>query len=879
LRPSNNGRDHAEDDRMSKNANGSGKTQSGSNGKPAILKPSDFMRSNRPELFSDTTETADSELKRAQLEYFLDTLTSRRHEFAFEDFCRRLAEVELCPNLRPQTGPVGGGDSKTDSSTYPVAEILCDRTYWGTPNPPKRESWAFAFSCQKRWRQKMRDDLAKIAGLKKRFSTVCFMTNQFVTDKSRSEVEDEFSSQYGFAVHLYDRTWILNAVFKNKREELAIEALGIDVAKRPNRRPGPLDTGRQAELDELLARLRAPVQHYATDFSIAAAFLRAAKLARGLERPRHDVAGFFQQARRVSRLGGDLSQIIRCAYENAWADNWWYDDVSTAIEVYAEIEPFFRNIVDSRDVELFANLQNLMWQAVLRGEKTADELKLRKRRAALRAKLKKLSRDKLRPNNALDAATMHAFLDLEPWNKDPKQDALLRLADCFRRSRGMATYPLKRFTDTVTGMSEYIESLPGYDELFETMRKVLAEREGDIAEVELLLQRGTQHLKAGRTTDALRVLGQARIKAVKEEVLETCVRAAILAANAYMRLGLPWAARMEVLTAARLSCQIVENTFQSAFHGFHATRLLAWIELSQGRFAPFLRWITIASECFRQMVEADFDVSRFKDAHETLESSLCDRLILLTRATAHKLMPIANALHNFGFPMARFFLLYAAGRTGEIEEDFTTAFQENAAWMRKFFRQWKSHCTANAAHFKPIIGWDGEAATFATQISGIKFIIESPQDFGAISFSENLLGVIEAILALANLTKDAFVVDQVQIGVDIKDYGNNPPLPLIQMSSRTATIKLIWKPGVADWLASTDGDMIVDYFLAICRIVLEHASIHSGSGLKAKLAEWHKEGALDRALGTSPTMHAVDNLIGQDCYNLESCIRIAASEA
>jgi len=499
-----------------------------------------------------------------------------------------------------------------------------------------------------------------------------------------------------------------------------------------------------------------------------------------------------------------------------------------------------------------------------------------KRRNVLRAKLKSIATDKLRPNNALDASTMHAFLDLEPWNPKPKKDALLRLADCFRRSRGMSTYPLKRFTDTVLGLSDSIESLPGYDELFETMRIVLAERDGEIAEAELLLQRGTQHLTAGRAADALKVLGQARIKAGKEEVLETCVRAANLAANAYLRLGLPWAARMELLTAARLSCQIVEDAFQSAFHGFHATRLLAWIELSQGRFAPFLRWLTIASECYRQLVGAGFDVSRFNDAQHTLESSLCDWLILLTRATARKLEPIANALHNFGFPMARFFLLYAAGRASGIENDFTHLFQEDGAWMHNFFRQWKDQTAARATSFKPIVGWEGKRATFTTQISGVTFAIETTPIFGAIAFSENLLGVIESMLALANLNNDAFVVDEVKIHVDIKDDGTSPPLPVVQMLNGTRAVTLIWKAGVPDWVASTDGSEVVQYLLDLCHLILDHATIYSGDSLKAKLDEWHQAGTLDRALGTSPTIHAIDHLIGHDCYDLESCIRIAS---
>jgi hypothetical protein len=35
----------------------------------------------------------------------LDTLTSRSQETIFENFARRLAQCEVCPNLLPHTGP------------------------------------------------------------------------------------------------------------------------------------------------------------------------------------------------------------------------------------------------------------------------------------------------------------------------------------------------------------------------------------------------------------------------------------------------------------------------------------------------------------------------------------------------------------------------------------------------------------------------------------------------------------------------------------------------------------------------------------------------------------------------------------------------------
>src|SRR5260221_2292076 len=86
--------------------------------------PREFLKARRPERFSDSIIDETLGLDRSMLEYHLDSLTSRSQETDFENFARRLAEKEVCPNLLPHTGPTGGGDSKVDTETYPVAESL-----------------------------------------------------------------------------------------------------------------------------------------------------------------------------------------------------------------------------------------------------------------------------------------------------------------------------------------------------------------------------------------------------------------------------------------------------------------------------------------------------------------------------------------------------------------------------------------------------------------------------------------------------------------------------------------------------------------------------------------------------------------------------------
>ena len=74
--------------------------------------PKSLLKSRRPEWFSDTVFKEITELDRSLLEFHLSSLTSRSLEFDFERFSRRLCEREICPNLRPQTGPTGGGTVK-----------------------------------------------------------------------------------------------------------------------------------------------------------------------------------------------------------------------------------------------------------------------------------------------------------------------------------------------------------------------------------------------------------------------------------------------------------------------------------------------------------------------------------------------------------------------------------------------------------------------------------------------------------------------------------------------------------------------------------------------------------------------------------------------
>jgi hypothetical protein len=226
--------------------------------KSTSISPKSFLKARRPERFSDTVIEDTTEIDRSLLEYHLSSLTSRKQETDFERFALRLCEREICPNLLPQTGPTGGGDSKVDSETYPVADTLALVWYIGLGREAAQERWAFAFSAKADWLAKLKSDVSKIAETNRGYTKAFFVTNQAVPDRKRSEVEDALRTEYQIDIRVLDRTSILDRVFQGRHEELAISELGVTALSRREVKKGPHDVQREAKLEEIENQISLP---------------------------------------------------------------------------------------------------------------------------------------------------------------------------------------------------------------------------------------------------------------------------------------------------------------------------------------------------------------------------------------------------------------------------------------------------------------------------------------------------------------------------------------------------------------------------------------------------------------------------------------------
>ena len=464
---------------------------------PHKFHPSEFMRARRPHLFSDTKIIEYARLDRAVLDHHLGTLTNRKQELAFERFARKLAEKEICPNLIPQTGPTGGGDSKVDTETYRVSEDIAVRWYEGQPEAAQ-QPWGFAFSAKKAWRPKLKQDVASIDGTQRGYVRVYFITSQYVKDKDRADAQDELRKEYGFDVQILDRQWILERVFTNKREQLTIDTLELDRRLAPSVIKGPHDTRREADLEELDQQINDPPRHHGIEYQLVEDCLETALLARALERPRIEVDGRFDRAKRMAKEYGKVQQQLRIAYNRAWTLFWWYEDYASFTDVYDDVEHLAKGSSQASDIRLLRNLWQLLYAGTTRRDLDAGEAKLAERTAVLKEELRRLQQDRNRQTTALQARAQQLLIELleARGQKDQRQRVLAEFQTIFEQCKGLVDFPARQLIELIMEVGELFPTDAAFDKTFETVLALAQERESRETAGRMLLRRGMQLLAA-----------------------------------------------------------------------------------------------------------------------------------------------------------------------------------------------------------------------------------------------------------------------------------------------------------------------------------------------------------------------------------------------
>lgn len=628
------------------------------------MKPSAFMRLRRPECYSDSSGRVGYELDCPTLSHHLETLTARNQTHDFEIFCRKLCERTICPNLRPATGPEGGGDGKVDTDTIPIAAEIRTLTFVGDANGGT-ERWAFAFSAKKDWAKKARSDVDGIVSTAREYTKIYFVTSRFARAKDRARIEDDLSKKYGVQVIILDRSWIIEAVIEGDRKDIALNYLQVG-REVVTARQGPADFSRSQQLENIEKELTNPEAYPGLEIQRATEALVAARLSRSLERPRTETEGRFLRAIRLASAGGTHRQQLLAKYEWIWTAVWWFDDVELLNSAYDEFDVLLGQTDFSKNIELQCNLLQALLGVVNLGHLSSETARLSERTQLVCDKLLAISKKQERPNNATQA---HAsFLVIQASQAAIKKDTAAlsalwpQFSTLLRQAKGLGEFQAEQLIEMIEFFGSMAASDKGYARLVDEVAAFVAERTSE-GEGALILLKRAERLDFDENLEMIRLLGKAAYQLSKKEYAESFVRATQLLALAYRSAGLLWAARATCLTAIGTIVAESGDRDELPVSIVPTLVLLGWISIELRHLPDFFETMRLLRGCTVGLPLDEKSKARALAHLEEFDLALGSIILNLPQNEREQLGRLPDVLARLDFFQSRAALLYAlAGR-------------------------------------------------------------------------------------------------------------------------------------------------------------------------------------------------------------------------
>lgn len=633
--------------------------------------PSKFMRKLRPELYSDTVDRPLYVLDRATLEFQLETMTARNEHQRFEIFCRKLCQRVICPNIRPQSGPEGGGDGKTDADTFPVAEAIAARTCVGSPGPG-RQDWGFAFSAMKDWKRKVVKDVAGIADTGRRLERVYFVTSQPARAADRARIEAELNLEHGMPVRILDRAWIVEEIIDNERKDIAHDYLGVGQLVSDPMRLGPEDYSRRRRLDDLEHALADPASFEGMERQLVTEAMVAAQLSRNLEQPRHETEGRHARAVRLAAKHGSARQHLEARHDALWTAFWWFDDAETVSDGYAAMEDEALGADHARNIEFLVQLHQLLVNAVIYRMLPPDRADLAARSDRLEAALEAMTRDDGRPNHRLEARTSLVVVRLGRLFAEGRMDELpgvwAELGSILDDAAGLAEFDADRLVRLIEVVTMPAGRDPTYRAVAERLADFVAKRASD-AQGALILLRQALALDAEERCERIRLLGRAAVRLAKREHAEPLIEAHQHLAIAYRGADLFWASRSSLLIAASGLAAEGEESSELPVGFVPTVKTRAWVALQLRLVPELLLAVRLLQMSLASLPLDGASQALVRDSLQDLDAGFGSNILNLSDEELRSLSSLPDALENAGMPIARMVLLYSLGYEDVLRED------------------------------------------------------------------------------------------------------------------------------------------------------------------------------------------------------------------
>lgn len=755
--------------------------------------PSAYMRRARPELYSDSDDQTGYKLDAAALEQRLETLTARNQTHDFEIFCRKLCERTICPNLKPATGPEGGGDSKADTETIAVTDEIATLTYVGDANGA-RERWAFAFSAKKTWKVKARADVDGLAATSRGYAKVFFVTSQYARAKDRAAIEDALSAKHGFRVEILDRSWIISQVLEGRHQDLAVDHLGLG-ERVTTRRMGPRDFARTQRLEGLEASIQDSQAYDGMEGQRVSDALAAAELSRELERPRIETDGRFERAIRLADDRGGFRQRLEARYQRLWTAFYWFDDIDLLDREYDAFAALALPSEAARNLELVSTLLQNLANAAMHGHRDAEALRLGPRMAELVARLQALAAETERPNNALEARTTLLLIEANQVMiaRDYARLASFwpRFADLLVKAEGLVEYSADRLIQLIEIFGRPAGRDPEYGRLVDQLADFVSRRTGEGESGRILLKRAEQLDAEKDRFELVRLLGKATRQLCKKEYADSLVEATYMLAVAYKGLGMLWAARASAMFAIASIVADSDNPNDLPASFVPALMLLGWINLELRLLPEFLDTIRLVRGARSMLPLDEPSQARVNDRLEHFDMVLACQFLNFTEGELVTVSFLPDLLGGLGLTHAQGALLYALGHEdivlGEGLSDATRAD------LSDMFTRLADQPAGDLAG-RPLIVNDRGAQRIETRVLGMTVAARFEGSNTGHLVAQTILAVVDTLFATTLAARVGAHVHLFTITIEEHDDLTEADYDVDQMRM---TARLRWPRGVS----------------------------------------------------------------------------------
>ncbi|ALS33054.1 hypothetical protein PTRA_a1913 [Pseudoalteromonas translucida KMM 520] len=722
--------------------------------------PREFMKSRRPERFSDSIVKEVGKLDRTLLEYQFNTLNRRNMELAFEDFAKKLCEKVICPNLLEQTGPVAGGDGKVDTQTFPVSEQAKALWYVGVNEASNEERWAFAVSTQEDWKAKCRKDVRKIKSTNRGYVKAFCVTNRYAKSNQRSQLEDELFKETGIDVRILDVSWILDQVFKYGYEQLAIDSLAIDVSWRREVKVGVQDYEKQARLKELELIIRDKVNPSKISPHQLDWLLEIAVTSKELEQPQIECQGLFERAvNAAERFGGSHKQF-NAHYQYAWAAYWWFEDFH-----------LFQNHL-IKCIELAEKIEtSVQWRDVLsllgvfigykRHNQEAENLTTNPLITKIKTAIQELSEHDELPSNSLMCKVHLEMLKLYTINDlDEASDIFADLLHIVEAGEFLVGFPFSDLYELFSEIDGAFGENEQYEELLDYFTEHTSRRDGERKAAQLCLKRGARRMESNQPYQAIKLIGKSLAKLHKNESRKDLYAALNVLAVAYERVGLQWASRANLLLAASLVTDDFWKSGELVAAHTHSYARLAKVELLLGRISyaiSFWESALIAESGIEKEVISESERNAF-------DAFLAQCLANCNPSELSQFTRLPDLLDRLNLYFSRSILLYVLGHTELIEQEYELKVDQDYLDTVKVVRDAEFGATV-----PKLINCQSRYISLESSVMGCSIKISFPFKSPLVELAESILAAIEALLSTGIVERFIVIEPAMNIEITVDD--------------------------------------------------------------------------------------------------------------